>query len=97
LGAYPTRKDTYWEKYMPRIIDKLTGIPIQYYKKLLNGYFYLENRILDVGEKHKNKLAVVRINEEKNEVEVFPDGDLSQNPFVFNKTTGKLKKKNVKE
>lgn len=46
----------------------------------------------DVGEEHKNVLVVIRINDEENEIYVFPDGNLKKNPFVFNKTTGKLKK-----
>lgn len=42
----------------------------------------------DLGMENKNKLAVVRFNDEENEISVFPDGNMDQTPFVFNKLTG---------
>jgi hypothetical protein len=77
----------------PVIFDSLTGKRIQFYQKLHNeGEFGMNKVKFDLGEGHKNKLAVVRINDKKNEISVFPDGNLNENPIVFNKTTGKLKK-----
>lgn len=73
----------------PLILDRTTGKRIQFYQKLhIEGEFRMKGIKFDLEMENKNKLAVIRLNDENNEIYVYPDGNMAENPFVFNKLTG---------
>ena len=73
----------------PLILDRTTGKRIQFYQKLhKEGEFRMKGIKFDLEIENKNKLAVVRLNNENNEIYVYLDGNMAENPFVFNKLTG---------